>query len=164
MQDPLLLLKKLRHTTRKIKLLVIHCADTPASMDIGAAEIRRWHTDPPPKGRGWSDIGYHFVIRRSGELELGRDTDGDGDIFEEVGSHVAGYNTNSVGVCMVGGKGKDGKAENNFTPEQFKTLETLCRFMKADYPTITIHGHREFNPEKQCPSFDVQEFLKRVKV
>ena len=27
-------------------------------MDIGVAEIRRWHTDPPPKGNGWNDIGY----------------------------------------------------------------------------------------------------------
>jgi len=40
---------------------VVHCADTPAEMDIGATEIRRWHTEE----RKWDDIGYHYVIRSS---------------------------------------------------------------------------------------------------
>jgi N-acetyl-anhydromuramyl-L-alanine amidase AmpD len=164
MLNPLSLVEKLPVSNRKIKMLVIHCADTTAKMDIGAAEIRRWHTDPKPKGNGWKDIGYHFVIRRNGMVELGRDTDGDGDIFEEIGSHVAGYNTNSLGLCMVGGRGVDGRAENNFTEEQWRSLERLCRFIKARYPQITIHGHREFNYGKQCPAFDVQDWLRKTKI
>lgn len=147
-------------TTRKVNLIVIHCSDTYVTMDIGAAEIRRWHTDPPPKGRGWADIGYHFVIRRDGTVQTGRDTDHDGDIYEEVGAHVEGYNKNSIGICMVGGKAHDGKPEDNFTMKQFQSLETLLRVIKADYPKATIHGHREFNHAKACPSFDVQEWLK----
>lgn len=31
-------------------------------------QIRRFHVDPPPAGRGWSDIGYHFVIMPSGRV------------------------------------------------------------------------------------------------
>ncbi len=50
-----------------INLIVVHCAATPPSMNIGAAEIRKWHTD-----KGWSDIGYHYVIRRDGTQEEGR--------------------------------------------------------------------------------------------
>lgn len=145
---------------RKVDLLIIHCSDTYAKMDIDAAEIRRWHT----KERGWADIGYHFVIKRDGTVETGRDTDKDGDIYEEVGAHVAGWNKNSIGICMVGGKGEDGKAENNFTGKQFASLETLLRVIKADYPRATIHGHREFQAGKQCPSFDVQEWLKGRKL
>ena len=38
-------------------------------MDIGAEKIKEWHT----KGNGWSDIGYHWVIRRDGTLDKGRD-------------------------------------------------------------------------------------------
>jgi N-acetylmuramoyl-L-alanine amidase len=151
-------------TKRKVNLIIIHCADTFARMDIGAKEIRQWHTDPPPKGRGWADIGYHFIIRRDGTIETGRDTDKDGDIYEEVGAHVAGWNSNSIGICMIGGKGDDGKAENNFTGKQFATLETLLRIIKADYPKATVHGHREFQAGKQCPSFDVQEWLKGKKI
>lgn len=143
-------------TKRKVNLIVIHCSDTYARMDIDAAEIRRWHI----KERGWKDIGYHFVIKRDGTVQTGRDTDQDGDIFEEVGAHVGGYNLNSIGICLVGGKGDNGKAENNFTPAQWKSLETLIRVIKADYPNASIHGHREFNAAKACPSFDVQEWLK----
>lgn len=151
-------------TKRKVNLIIVHCSDTYVTMDIGVAEIRKWHTDPAPKGRGWADIGYHFVIRRDGTLELGRDTDKDGDVYEEVGAHVAGWNANSIGICMVGGKAHDGKAENNFTGKQFAVLEGLLRMIKADYPKATIHGHREFDPGKACPSFDVQKWLKETNI
>ncbi len=146
-------------SARKINMVILHCSATPPDMDIGADKIRQWHTDPPPSGRGWADIGYHFVIRRNGVVEDGRDLDGDGDIFEEVGAHTVGYNQNSVGVCLVGGINKAGKTENNFTPEQFTSLTRLLRFLRAKFPTVTIHGHREF-AAKDCPSFDVQAWLK----
>jgi len=54
-------------TPRFVDTLIIHCAATPPSMDIGAKEIDRWH-----KEQGWSEIGYHFVIRRDGTIEKGR--------------------------------------------------------------------------------------------
>lgn len=146
-------------TTRKVGLIIIHCSDTYESMDIGATEIRKWHTEE----RGWSDIGYHFVITRSGVIENGRDIDHDGDIFEEVGAHTYGYNKNSIGICLVGGKGQAGSAENNFTKEQFRALRNLILLIKTDYPNATVHGHREF-AEKACPSFDVQEWLKEEKL
>ncbi|KKK99464.1 hypothetical protein LCGC14_2632510, partial [marine sediment metagenome] len=38
--------------------LVVHCAATPADMDIGVKEIRHWHLQ-----RGFSDVGYHYIIR-----------------------------------------------------------------------------------------------------
>ena len=62
---------------RDINTVVVHCAATKPSMDIGAKEIRRWHVD----GNGWADIGYHYVIRRSGCIDSGRDRDNDGDIY-----------------------------------------------------------------------------------
>ena len=49
---------------RKINLIVIHCSDTYARMDIGVNEIRQWHLQ-----RGFNDIGYHYVIRRDGAIE-----------------------------------------------------------------------------------------------
>lgn len=142
-------------TKRFVDKIIIHCSDTYARMDVDADEIRRWHV----KERGWADIGYHFIIRRDGTVQTGRDMDKDGDIYEEIGAHVAGWNKNSIGICMIGGKGDDGKAENNFTDRQFHSLETLVRVIKADYPKSTVHGHREFQAGKQCPSFDVQEWV-----
>lgn len=139
---------------RDIKKVIIHCSATPPDMNIGANEIRKWHTDPKPKGNGWMDIGYHYVIRRSGDIDHGRDEN-------IVGAHCEGHNANSIGVCLVGGITKQGATENNFTPEQFKTLTNLVRSLVEYYPGATIHGHREFS-NKDCPSFDVQEWCKTV--
>ena len=52
----------------KKKGIIIHCSATKPSMDIGVKEINEWHLQ-----RGWSGIGYHYVIRRNGDLETGRD-------------------------------------------------------------------------------------------
>lgn len=143
--------------TRKISKIIVHCSDTFADMDIGAVEIRRWHMDPPPKGRGWIDIGYNYVIRRDGKLEPGRDLDGDGDVLEEVGAHAYGHNGDSIGVCLVGGKGKDGKPEFNFTRKQMDTLDMVVDFIRANMPDIKVIGHRDV-AQKACPSFDVLSY------
>jgi N-acetyl-anhydromuramyl-L-alanine amidase AmpD len=120
-------------------------------MDIGAEEIRKWHTDPKPHGNGWSDIGYNFIIRRDGTIEAGRDKDNDGDVMEEVGAHAKGFNHNSVGICLVGGKPRF-----NFTPEQLKSLDFLMNAIEADYCDIQWVGHYELNAGKNCPMFDVK--------
>ena len=54
---------------KKTDHIVIHCADTPDNRDVDMATIKKWHTEE----RGWDDIGYHFVIRRNGLVEAGRD-------------------------------------------------------------------------------------------
>lgn len=140
---------------REIKHIIIHCADTPARMDIGVDQIRKWHTLPKPAGNGWADIGYHYVIRRSGLTETGRDLDGDGDIEEEVGAHAYGFNRHSLGLCLVGGQGPRGEPESNFTAEQWTALRVLVRDLKARYPGAQVIGHRDVS-DKACPSFDVK--------
>lgn len=82
---------------RNITFGFIHCAATPPGMDIGADELRRWHVE----GNGWSDIGYHYVIRRNGAVEFGRDRDNDGDIWEEIGAHGADDRRRAVGLLAV---------------------------------------------------------------
>ena len=132
---------------RRITKVIIHCAATKPSMDIGASEIKKWHLD-----RGWKDIGYHYVIRRNGDIE-------NGIAVALAGSHTKGHNANSIGICLVGGINDKGEPESNFTKAQWATLERLVRILKVDFPHATVHGHREF-AAKACPSFDVQEWLK----
>ena len=132
---------------RLITKVIIHCAATKPSMDIGASEIKKWHLD-----RGWKDIGYHYVIRRNGDIE-------NGIAVALAGSHTKGHNANSIGICLVGGINDKGEPESNFTKAQWATLERLVRILKVDFPHATVHGHREF-AAKACPSFDVQEWLK----
>jgi N-acetylmuramoyl-L-alanine amidase len=129
--------------------IVVHCSDTPASMDIGARDIDQWHTR-----QGWQGIGYHYVIRRNGTLEPGRSLD-------QQGAHTKGYNHNSVGVCLVGGHtaGKPGKPEDSFTPAQLDTLKQLLTQLHAAYPQAKVVGHRDLNHDRTCPSFNVSHWL-----
>jgi len=144
---------------RTITEIIVHAAYTKPSMDIGADEIRRWHTDPKPKGRGWLDIGYNYVILRNGLIENGRDLDQDGDVDEEVGAHAFGHNAQSIGICLVGGMDVHGKPDSNFTLPQFLTLKILFDNLKTLYPEAKLLGHRDIS-SKPCPCFDVHELLK----
>lgn len=130
----------------EIKNIVIHCSATPDGQDFSAEEINEWH-----KQRGWSEIGYHFVIRRDGRIEVGRDLD-------EWGAHVKGHNTGSWGVCLIGGPGD--YTENDFTVAQWRALVDTIIFLKRLAPNAEIKGHRDFpGVAKECPCFDVQTFL-----
>lgn len=133
---------------RKINKLVIHCAATPPDMDIGVAEIRRWHVG----GNKWQDIGYHFVVRRDGTVENGRPV-------AVAGAHAKGHNANSIGICLVGGIDAKKRPENNFTPAQWASLEGLVRDLKAKYniQAANIIGHNQV-AKKACPCFDVPQW------
>jgi len=134
----------------EVKYIVIHCADTYASMDIGAKEIDSWH-----KQNGWDGIGYHFVIRRSGIVEPGRPLDQALTPGWQVrqGAHVSGYNSQSVGVCLVGGK-----PEANYTAYQWSSLHTVVDFLKLCFPKAEVVGHRDLDSGKACPCFDVRKW------
>lgn len=132
--------------------LVIHCSATRAIQDVGAKDIRKWHVE----GNGWSDIGYHFVIRRSGKVEPGRPVD-------EVGTHVQGHNTDSVGICLVGGlNNATFKPENNFTAQQWESLTRLLNVLLKKYPKAKVLGHRDFpGVQKACPCFNARVWAKK---
>lgn len=110
-------------------------------MDIGVDEIRKWHTD-----KGWADVGYHYVVRRGGKVEKGRQD-------EQVGAHVEGHNATSIGICCVGGVNASNAPDSNFTRQQWAALEILVKRLTTDYPDAQVVGHRSYST-KSCPSFD----------
>jgi len=127
--------------------IAVHCSATSENLDVGAKDIDKWH-----RAQGWYCIGYHYVIRRDGTIEEGRDR-------EVIGAHVVGFNESSVGICLVGGVDANDprKAENNYTQEQFDSLKKLLEELKSTYPQAKIQGHRDFpNVKKACPCFDVK--------
>lgn len=123
--------------------LVVHCAATTPKMDVGVKEIDQWH-----RARGFLKVGYHYVIRRSGKVEIGREVD-------EIGAHVLGHNSDSIGICLVGGVDERDRPQQNFTDEQYHSLNELLTTLFASYPTAELKGHRDFDSGKACPSFDV---------
>lgn len=130
---------------RSVDTIVVHCSATRGSQDIGRAEIDRWHRE-----RGFSGVGYHYIIRRDGQLELGRPE-------AQIGAHAAGHNARSIGICLVGGLNEQLRATNNFTREQWDTLTRVLEDVRTRYPAARILGHRDLpNVRKDCPCFDVR--------
>ena len=115
-------------------------------MAIDAETVRGWHVN----GNGWSDIGYHFFIKRDGTIEEGRS-------IKKSGAHTKGLNTGSIGVCYAGGVSLDGKTpEDNRTDAQKQALVLLTKAISEVFKGVTFHGHNEFS-SKACPSFDVSK-------
>ena len=135
---------------RKISKIIIHCSATPEGKDFTVQQIRQWHTTPKPKGNGWRDIGYHFVIYRDGSVHVGRP-------IEQSGAHTSGHNAHSIGICYIGGCAPDGKTpKDTRTQAQRAALVRLVRELRAQFSGATVHGHNEF-AAKACPSFNVQK-------
>lgn len=133
---------------RPLDRIILHCSATKPSQKIGAAEIRRWHVD----GNGWSDIGYHYVIKRDGTIEPGRPLD-------IPGAHVKGHNATTIGICYVGGIDAQGNPEDNMTAEQELSWLLLVNAIRVLFGKLPVHGHNEY-AAKACPSFDVQKKYK----
>ena len=133
--------------SRRIDKLIIHCSAVRPQQTSSARQIDAWH-----RARGWQMIGYHFVIRRDGSIEVGRPAD-------MVGAHTSGQNAHSLGICYEGGLDEMGKPADTRTPEQKAALLALLRHLKTLYPNATIHGHNEF-ARKACPCFDVRSYYK----
>lgn len=146
---------RMKKSKRTITDIVVHCTATRAWQDFSADDIRRMH-----KAQGWSDIGYHYVVRLDGTIENGRDVD-------IIGAHVEGHNKNSIGVVYVGGLDNQGKAKDTRTENQKNSLLLLLMDLRKLYPKAKISGHRDFSPDKNgdgtispdefikaCPCFD----------
>jgi N-acetylmuramoyl-L-alanine amidase len=137
----------------KISKIVIHCSDSPDTVDIGVIEIRRWHI----QDRGFRDIGYHYVVRRSGVVEVGRYENGD-SILEgkEIGAHVAGKNADSLGICWVG--------RDHITSEQKAALLRLVANLMRTHGVSAnrVFGHCELDPRKTCPRLPMDAIRKTL--
>ncbi len=127
---------------RFINHIIIHCSAVRPWQQSGVAEIDRWH-----RAHGWKGCGYHYVIRRDGNIEIGRP-------LEMVGAHCQYYNRHSIGICYEGGLDEQGRPADTRTEAQKDTLRSLLEQLHADYPMAVIVGHNVFNTMKACPCFN----------
>lgn len=131
--------------SRNIKEIIIHCSATPEGKDFTVSDIKEWHLQ-----RGFSDIGYHWIVYRDGTIVSGRP--------ESIsGAHCVGHNSISIGVCYIGGCASDGKTpKDTRTDAQKNSLIKLLRELKKKYPKTKIYPHYKF-VNKACPSFNAEK-------
>lgn len=132
-----------------MRYITVHASATYSYMDIDVDWIRRVHVEE----NGWSDVGYHFFIKRDGEIQRGRDK-------SRTGAHVKNYNTGNLGICMAGGLSDNNRPEDNFTKEQYQSLNKLIYTLHGQYPEAKIMGHNEFpgHESRGCPCFDIKTY------
>jgi N-acetylmuramoyl-L-alanine amidase len=135
---------------RKINKIIIHCTATPEGRHTTVEDVRRWHLD-----RGWSDIGYHFLIYLDGSLHEGRPV-------EIPGAHCKGHNKESIGIAYVGGIDKvNFKPKDTRTEEQKEALVYILEYLKIQHADAVIHGHNDF-ADKACPSFNATKEYENI--
>lgn len=135
----------MKKSKRTITEIIVHCTATPEGKDYTVEDIRKWH-----KERGWSDIGYHYVIDRKGHILTGRDVD-------TIGAHCDGHNAHSIGVVYIGGvSALNGKPKDTRTLAQKAGLIRCLTELKSMYPQAKIYGHCDFS-SKECPCFNAKQ-------
>jgi len=142
---------------RPITELIIHCTATRAgwwktrSANQKVQEVRKWHVE----GRGWSDIGYHFLIDRDGTIVEGRP-------LERSGAHTKGHNKGSIAIALFGGHGgsENDQFGDHFTPEQEVALRDLIDRLQSRFGELKVSGHNQY-AAKACPCFKAPEWHRK---
>lgn len=122
--------------------IIIHHSASPRKTTIN--DIRGWH-----KAKGWSDIGYHYVIEDDGEVLVGRR-------LPETGAH-APPNAGRIGICVVGANTSNG---DRWGPAQWAALVDLTVSLLTVFPWIGINGVKRHSDTKatKCPGLSPIEW------
>ena len=130
-------------------MVVIHHTGNPTDDDLSAKQIHQSHLN-----QGWSGIGYHYVIRKNGSVEIGRP-------LWAVGAHAAGENWHSVGIHVCG---NFEIAEPN--QYQIETLAYLVAYVCDNYdlPINADHvvGHCDLMPTA-CPGSNLYSMIQTIR-
>lgn len=145
---------------REINLIVVHCSATRADRDFTENDLGVCH-----RHRGFNGAGYHFYIRKNGDIKNTRP-------LEKPGAHALGYNAHSIGICYEGGLDVRYRPADTRTEWQKHSLRVLIRTLLMDYPGCRVCGHRDLSPDrngdgrispeewvKECPCFEVTSKL-----
>ncbi|MGB0798922.1 MAG: peptidoglycan recognition protein family protein [Planktomarina sp.] len=127
---------------RFVDRVFLHCSASDHDHHDNLATMERWHLE-----RGFNGVGYHIFIRKSGQVEMGRD-------LERTPAAQRGHNTGTIAISC------HGLDERKFTQAQFDQVKALCLAINDAYGgAVTFHGHREV-AAKSCPVYDYKTLLK----
>lgn len=124
---------------RLVTKVFIHCSASDRAEHDDAKVIDSWHKD-----RGFDQIGYHYFIKKTGEVQEGRP-------LNLNPAAQKGHNLGTIAICVSGLR--------DFTPASMVALRVLCKEINSKYVGLTFHGHKEVEPNKECPVFDYKSVL-----
>lgn len=127
---------------RPLNAIIIHSTATTEGRSVTLNEIDSMH-----KARGWSGIGYHYLVHLNGTISKGRDV-------SEIGAHVRGRNEDTIGVAYIGGVDVNGKAKDTRTIAQKISQQLLINWLRFRYRIYKVLGHKDCGAT-ECPSYDV---------
>ena len=130
---------------RKIDTIIIHHSASPAKTTT-PADIEKWHLE-----KGFSDIGYHYMIDNNGEIHKGR-------LEKTIGAHCKGGNRNSIGICVFGDFEKE-----IASPKAFSTLIDLTENISLRYKIKKILPHLSLGKTK-CPGKNMINDVNLLKI
>jgi len=143
------------------KMTLHHAAGWAAkTLDEGKAavkSIQEFHQD----GRGWSDIGYHFLVDMAGNIYQGRPE-------TVLGAHVGGANTGNIGVCILGCYHPPETSipcNDEMSYDSEKSLIQLYAWISDTYgvePKV-LKGHRDYFGNTSCPGNNVWAMLPQLR-
>ena len=143
---------------RTINLIVVHCSATREDKSFTEHDLDVCH-----RRRGFNGVGYHFYIRKNGDIKSTRP-------LERIGAHSRGFNRESIGICYEGGLDAHGCPADTRTPEQRAALKLLVHQLLETFPGSRVCGHRDLSPDrngngeiepeewiKACPCFNAEK-------
>lgn len=152
--------------SKQVTLLVVHhTAIQNTGDDRPSDEKMRALYEMHANGRGWGDIGYHYVIGDDGKIFEGK---AGGDYV--VGGHVYCGNVGTIGVAMMGNFDVEKPTQAQMRSLQWLLItlskryridpDAVTKFHGKDVPTIL--GHRNLL-STDCPGYYVAETLNQVR-
>ena len=129
------------------RLTVHHEGWTPVWFTDYASTAKRMEhiRNSHVKGRHWADIGYHYIIDRSGRVWEGRD-------LRYQGAHVSKNNEHNVGVMLLGNFEKQRPSDAQLNSLR-QTLQSLMH--RYQVPVSRVYTHQELQPTA-CPGRHLQ--------
>ena len=139
-------------TQRPIAHIVLHCTATDQEAKVSSI-LNYWKNK-----LGWKNPGYHFLIDLDGRVSHLQP-------LEKPSNGVRGYNKGAIHISYIGGIDLKGNSKDTRTAAQHTALESLVKALHGVFPAAKILGHRDFKGvHKDCPSFDVAEFLEEIEL
>ena len=152
-------------------VIVHHSAtyNTLNDYDNVVRNIYLFHT----QDRGWSDIGYNYLIAQDGTIFEGRSAGANDQAHDNVqGAHFCGQNSRTMGICLLGNYNTAEPSDPALTSLVKLTawkvnkegLEPLsARAHPANATLGTVAGHRD-GCDTECPGENLYARLGEIRI